>query len=509
VTDADALPVLTPEEMRDWDRRAIEESGVPERVLMEAAGRAAARLAATLFPEGRVVAAVGRGNNGGDALVVLRCLRAWGREVLALPAGPNALASELAHGWEIPSVPTERADAAFAGAALLVDGLLGTGARGAPREPEAALVAALNRAGPPVLALDGPTGVDLGDGSVAGEAVRAAVTVTFGAPKRGLLLFPGRGHAGRLLVVETAFPPLAPDRYDAALITPGWAAARVPARAPDAHKGTAGTVALLAGSAEMAGAALLAAHGALRAGVGKARVVCVAAARSAVNAAVPEALFVDRDGEGVHDALEASDAVVAGPGMGTDERALELLRWLLDRHDRALLLDADALTLLARHPDLLPDDGRERLLLTPHPGEMSRLLGRPTRELAADPFGAAAAAVERFRCAVLVKGSPSLVAAPGATTLVNVAGHSGIATGGMGDTLAGAAGALLAAGAAPRDAGATALYLSGRAAEIAGRGRGLLPRDVAEALPAALLEEHRAFGTLRDPDVLLDLPAAR
>jgi NAD(P)H-hydrate epimerase len=335
------------------------------------------------------------------------------------------------------------------------------------------------------------------------------VTVTFGAPKRGLLLFPGRRHAGRLVVVETAFPPLSPDRYGAALITPGWAAARVPERAPDAHKGTAGTVALLAGSAAMAGAALLAAHGALRAGVGKARVVCVVEARPAVNATLPEALFVDRDGEGVQDALEGSDAVVAGPGMGTDDRAVELLGWLLDRYPRPLLLDADALTLLARQPELLPGHGRDRLLLTPHPGEMSRLLGRPTKELAADPFGAAAAAVERFGCAVLVKGIPSLVAAPAAPALVNVAGHSGIATGGMGDTMAGVAGACLAAGAAPRDAAAAALYLCGRAAEIAGRGRGLLPRDVAEALPDALLEEGHAFGTLRDPDVLLDLPAAR
>jgi hydroxyethylthiazole kinase-like uncharacterized protein yjeF len=188
--------------------------------------------------------------------------------------------------------------------------------------------------------------------------------------------------------------------------------------------------------------------------------------------------------------------------MGTDDESLALLRRLA-RGETPLLLDADALTLLARHPEIR-DEIERPLLLTPHPGEMGRLLDRPVSAITADPFAAAAEAAERFRCTVLLKGSPSLVAVAGTPTLVNVAGHSGIATGGMGDVLSGVAGALLAVGATPRDAAALALFYAGRAAELAGRGRGLIPRDVAETLPTALAQPPAPLTT---PGVLLDLPA--
>lgn len=482
---SEPLPLLTADEMRGWDRRAIDLVGIPEPTLMEAAGRAAAAVLHRLYPMGRVAAAVGRGNNGGDAVVLIRTLRAWGREVVAVPVGGAEMPPELLHGWEIPVRGEEEAAAVFSGADVLVDGILGTGARGAPREAQAAAVRALNGAGRPVLALDGPTGVDLTTGHTAGDAVRAAVTVSFGAAKRGLLLYPGRAHAGRLVVVEVGFAPLLAEEWSAALVTEGWARDRLPALPPNAHKGTAGAVTVVAGRRGVGGAAVLAAMGALRAGAGMVRVVGPEENRGVIQTAVPEALFADRE----HDAeaaLDAADALVVGPGMGTDDAALELLRAAL-RRARPTLLDADALTLLARRPDLLPADAPERIVLTPHPGEMGRLLGRGIAEIVDDPFGAAAEAAARFRCTVLLKGAPSMVAAPGEPTLVNPTGHSGVATGGMGDTLAGVAGALLAVGLPPREAAALALFYAGRAAELAGRGRGLLPRDVAEALPSALL----------------------
>jgi ADP-dependent NAD(P)H-hydrate dehydratase / NAD(P)H-hydrate epimerase len=475
--------------MRDWDERAIEGLGIPERLLMESAGRAAARVIAGLYPEGRVVAAVGRGNNGGDAIVALRTLRTWGREVSAVLVDGGEARSRLLHGWELPIHGSERMERELAGAAVIVDGLLGTGASGPPREPYAAIIRAIAASGREVVALDGPSGIDFTTGECAGEAVRAAVTVTFGAPKRGLLRYPGRSHAGRIVVVEVGFPPLDQGGSGAELLTPAWTAAHVPPRAPDAHKGDAGAVAVVAGRSGMGGAAVMAAHAALRSGAGVVYVLTHDANRIVLQSTLPEAIFLDRDdSDSVAILAERADAIVAGPGMGTEGAARGLLARLLEIPAVPLVLDADAITLLAREPDMLREVEPSRVVLTPHPAEMARLLGSDTARVVTDPFAAAAEAVERYACAVLLKGAPSMVAAPAARTLVAVAGHSGVGTGGMGDTLAGVAGALLAAGAEPRVAAALALQLSGRAAEIAGRGRSLLPRDVAERLPDALRE---------------------
>ena len=263
-----------------------------------------------------------------------------------------------------------------------------------------------------------------------------------------------------------------------------------------------------AGAGGMAGAAVLAGLGALRAGAGMAALVSPAANREILQTALPEALYVDR-GSLEPDFLAGSKAAVVGPGMGTDDEALDLLRTIAKQSDVPLVLDADAVTLLAGNPELRDAIGDRPLVLTPHPGEMSRLLSIPADEVTADPFGAAALAAERFTCTVLLKGAPSLVATRGRATLVNVAGHSGLATGGNGDVLSGVVGAFLARGMEPADAAGAALWFAGRAAELAGRGSGLLPRDVADALPAALLEAPASESALGLPGIVLDLPRAR
>jgi hydroxyethylthiazole kinase-like uncharacterized protein yjeF len=497
------LPLLTAAEMRAWDRVAMERFGIPERQLMENAGRAAAAVVARLFPEGPVVAAIGRGKNGGDAVVLLRTLRAWGREVVAAPIAGAEMVAELLGGWDLPVAP-DLADAC-ARAGVVVDAILGTGARGAPRDEAAAAVRAINGARRPVVALDGPTGVDLSDGSIAGDAVRASVTIAFGALKRGLVLQPGRSRAGRVLAVEVGFPPLPEDGAGAALVTRGWAVPRLPRVKPDAHKGAVGQVTVVAGSAGMAGASILAAMGALRSGAGLVRIVAGDPVRSAFHAAVPEAVVVDRSAPSVADALERGDAAVIGPGLGLSDDARDMLQRVL-ASGRPAVIDADALTLIAEEPNTLAGHRTGTLLLTPHPGEMARLLQTQVPDVTRDPVAAARAAAARFECAVLLKGAPSMVASPDGSILVNATGHSGVATGGMGDTLAGVAGALLAAGKPPLEAGALALFFAGRAAELAGRGRALLPRDVAEALPLALAEQ----ATSEPADgVLADLSIAR
>jgi ADP-dependent NAD(P)H-hydrate dehydratase / NAD(P)H-hydrate epimerase len=496
------IGVLTRAEIRAWDRHAIGERGMGDRLLMEVAGRTAASVVHARHPRGRVVAAVGRGNNGGDALVLLRTLHAWGRDVLAVPIGERE-PDDLLAGWEIPLASPEESEGAFRSAEVLIDGLLGTGAEGAPRPPEAGAIRALMAAGRPIIALDGPSGVDMETGEVPGDAVRADATVTFAALKRGLLRFPGRAHAGHILVAEVGFPP-APVPHSGIAVTDCWVRDCLPPVPLDAHKGTLGAVVIVAGSHGMAGAAALVARAATRTGVGMARLVSSAANREILQGAVPEAIFADREDERLESWLEDADAVVAGPGLGTDGGALDLLRTVLRAGAVPLLLDADALNLLAEHADLADALRERRVLLTPHPGEMGRLLERGVSEVVGDPFATVREAADRFGCAVLLKGSPSLVAAPEGPVLVGLAGHSGLAHAGMGDTLSGVAGALLAQGCAPAEAGAAALHLSGRAGILSSRGRSLLPTDVADTLPRALAERLAAPPDI--PGIVLELP---
>lgn len=474
---------------------------------MENAGRSAAQLLERLHPRGRVVAAVGGGNNGGDALVLLRTLAAWGRPVGWVAAATRAPDPSLAHGFDIPSAGDD-ADRAFAEADLLVDGILGTGSSGAPREPAAAVIAAMNASARPILALDLPSGVDPTTGEVPGSAVQARTTVCFGWPKRGLLFPPGRAHCGRLLAVEIGFPPLDASRVDAQVITGRWAQAHLPGREFGAHKGAVGRVLIAAGRMGMGGAAALAGHSAVRAGAGLVHLVSPEANRVLLQTRVPEAIFVARErSDAVAEAAAAADALVLGPGLGIDADARGFLAQVLESSgDAPVLLDADALTLLSRDPGGLGTVARSRpTLLTPHPGEMARISGASVDEVRRDPLGAARALASETEAVVLLKGAPSVIAAQGATALIDPGGSSDLASAGLGDHLAGVAGAFLAAGADPRSAGALALWYGGRAASLAGLGRSLSPVDASEHLPYAFQEELRG-PPMGLPFVVFDQP---
>ena len=511
------LPAATGAEAAAFDRRAREELGVPERVLMESAGRATAQVVQRLWPAGDVVGVVGGGNNGGDALVALRTLAAWGRRVRAVVVADRPREEPLLHGRRVARVgDEEHGDAAWellAGADVVLDGVLGTGIRGEPRPRQARAIQALNEVRAPVLALDVPSGVDADTGAVAGEAVRAAVTVAFGWPKLGTLLGEGRAHRGRLVAVEIGFPPPDPGAFGAALVTPAWAAARRPRREPDSHKYRVGTVLVVAGRRGMAGAAVLAGGAALRAGAGLVYVASEEANRAVLQATLPEAIFVDVDDDAaLRERGGAVDAVAVGPGLGTDDRAAHVLATLLEASDGSpFVLDADALTLLGAGRPCGPADvaARRPTLLTPHAGEMTRITALDKDAVRADPVGAARETAERLGCALLLKGLPSVVAAPGAPVLVDLHGTSDLATGGVGDVLTGTAGALLAQGLAPREAGGVALHASGRAAALAGRGPGLLPRDVVARLPEALAGDGPRASELGLPFVVLDLDPPR
>lgn len=494
--------LVTAEEAAALDADARQQHRIPEPVLMENAGRSAALVLHRLHPTGRIVAVAGSGNNGGDALVLARTLLAWGRDVRVIATGSKPPDRVLLHSFDDLDVSDGRDGIDVLDADVIVDGMLGTGARGAPRAPLDRIIDSINASGRPIVALDLPSGVDATNGRVPGSAVRADVTISFGWPKLGLMLNPARTHCGRMIAIEIGFQPVdtALANASAQLITPAWASARIPRRGPDAHKGTAGRLLILAGSDGMAGAAALAAESALRAGAGLVRLCSPACNREILQTLVPSATFLareslgDADGQRVH-------AVIAGPGMGTDGAARSALDGMLKATaDVPVLLDADAINMLADDPDALTHIAAKRpIVATPHPLELSRLTGVEARDVLADPVGAATNAAERFRCVVLLKGQPSIVAAAGTPLLVTTTGSSDVATGGMGDQLSGVIGALLAAGMCARDAAAAGLFMSGRAADLARRGRSLGPRDVSANL-------HRAFrrpGAERSP---LDLP---
>ena len=322
----------TAKEAAAFDRTAIERQGVPRSALMECAGRSAAEILDRLVPQGEVLALIGGGNNGGDGLVLLRTLHAWGRPVRAVLVADRDH-EDLLRGWQIPFETDDGLghdsgdlDTVFRAASVIVDGILGTGISGAPRDRQARAIRAINRAERPVFALDTPSGVDGDTGQIAGEAVNADVTIAFGWPKLGTLLQPGRSRVGRLIAVEIGFPPVPERGFGAVATTPAWAAENWPRREPDAHKNSVGALLLVAGCPGMAGAAVMAARAALRAGVGLLRVVSSSENRSIIQESVPEAIFVPaEDVDKVRDAAAASQAVGAGPGLGngTDARSEE------------------------------------------------------------------------------------------------------------------------------------------------------------------------------------------
>jgi NAD(P)H-hydrate epimerase len=487
---------------------------------MESAGRAAADLAARLAQREPVVVLAGGGNNGGDALVAARTLRARGHRVRVILGAERPTDDPLLHGWtlEVASdieVGESGVRCLLEGAGLVVDGLLGTGITGPPRERQARLIEMANAARAPILALDIASGVGADDGAVAGVAARAHTTISFGWPKMGALLAPGRGFTGRLVVAEIGFPPLDADGFRARLLTPAWGAGTRPRREPQTHKNAVGALTLVAGAAGMAGAAILAARAALRSGAGYVRVASVRENRHLLQTVLPDAPYVEmEDPDALQAALEAASAVAVGPGLGADAVARAALNRVLEGPARPTLLDADALNLVAAHPEGAAAvlgaaaEGRP-LLVTPHPGEMARLTGRSPGEIQEDRPGAARSFSHASGATVLLKGMPSLVADPDGRLEIAGLASSDLAVAGMGDVLTGTAAAFLAQGLGPRDAAGLGLLAGALAARATGRGEGLAAGDVPDAIPGALRSLDTDPGAPPLPWMTLSLEAPR
>jgi ADP-dependent NAD(P)H-hydrate dehydratase / NAD(P)H-hydrate epimerase len=482
--------------------RALMET-LPEGTLMRRAAAGLASVCGSLLERypghvygARVVVLAGSGDNGGDALYAGALLARRGAAVTAVAAGPKAHeggAAELrAAGGRMTGAP---ADDLIARADLIVDGLLGIGGRGGLREPFAGLAAAAERAragNATVVAVDLPSGIDADTGEVDGPAVRADVTVTFGVIKPGLLIDPGAGHAGAVELVDIGLHPEGAPAAEAPQADDIGALLPRPGQESDKYR--RGVIGVLAGSDRFAGAAVLAAGGAVRGGAGMVRVVTGTVPAVAVRQAWPEAVltvYPDDQGWDLTGSAGRVQAWVAGPGMGTGPDAVARLAAVL-RADVPVLVDADGLTILSQHPDLVPR--RAPTLITPHAGELSRLLGIDAAAIEARRLYHAQRAAEQLGVTVLLKGSTTVIAPPGQpTALVNSTGTPWLATAGTGDVLAGLAGALLAQGLEPAWAAAAAAYLHGLAARLAAAGgpdgAGEAPigaHDVITALPAAI-----------------------
>ena len=481
---AETLWLPTAEEMGDLDREAVASGATTERTLIEAAGREIARRVQVHWPEGPVVAVAGRGHNGADALVALRTLHAWGRDVRAVLASAAPPDPDVLIGWDIPLRTPNDLPGICAGASVIMDGVLGTGVKGAPREPQASLIETLNRINIPVTAVDGPSGADFSTGAVAGACVRAFLTVSLGWPNVGLLRHPARQYCGRIECVEIGFPPPS-GPLGVRAITGRWVARTLIDRGPTAHKGRAGYLALLAGQSGMAGAAVLGARAALRGGVGILKVVGDAANREIVQRTCPGAVYVSWESqEDVARAVQWSGALAIGPGLGRSDECRQLVEEVLDsRGSRPVVVDADGLSVFAGDMDRLSGLLQTTDVVTPHPGELALLTGTPLESVLADPPGAAVAAAETLGCAVVLKGAPSWIAETGQPLRVSTTGGPAVASGGTGDVVTGLIGAYLAAGMASADAAAAALWLTGVAAGSSPEPAGHLASDIPDHLP--------------------------
>ncbi|HMI81786.1 MAG TPA: NAD(P)H-hydrate dehydratase [Solirubrobacterales bacterium] len=493
-------PLYDAEGMRAVDRWAIEQRGVPSLQLMEAAGLAVAEAVAGLAPDGPVRVVCGKGNNGGDGFVAARHLAGMGFEVEALLLWPGEeLRGDAAANFErfggelLEGDPAQRLD----GSGAVIDAIFGTGFEGAPREPAAGAIEAINRCGAPVVACDIASGVDASSGEVAGEAVEADVTVSFHAAKLGQRVAPGKWHTGELRVAPIGIPAGAPGEAAGGEIGPA-VLSLAPRRGPRSTKFSSGQVAVAGGSRGLTGAVRMASLAAIRAGAGYATVAVPAdlevifeiAQAEVMSVACPggDGCLVPASQKAVLRTFERAAAGVFGPGLGRDPGSLELAREVVPKIEAPLVIDADGLNAFAGRLGELA--AREApTVLTPHAGELGRLLERDSSEVDAHRLACAREAAAAAGAIVVLKGDDTIVT-DGSRVAVNALSAPALATAGSGDVLSGMTAALLARGLDPFAAACAAVFAHARAGREAARAVGaaesVIAGDVIEAIPLAL-----------------------
>ena len=496
-------PILTSEQMKLWDGGTIREIGVPSLVLMERAALAIAdevsKIAAACDGKAaKILAVCGPGNNGGDGAAAARILTLRGFSVTILMADDYARMSpdmtsqmEIARHLDIPVLSAARDGVGSVSEAdVIIDAVFGIGLQ-RDVEDRYGLFEAINKAGIPVVAADIPSGISADTGDVMGAAVKASVTVTMQAAKIGHLLYPGAAFCGRLVIADIGIRPLPElvthysfEREDLAVI---------PSRDPRGNKGTFGKVLVIAGSKNMSGASYLTSLAALKSGCGMVRLLTPECNRVIIQETLPEVMLntfetLEEALKELKQAITWADVVACGPGLGTDDTAIQLVRELLKMCSKPLILDADALNCLSGDLILLREAAGP-VLITPHPGEMSRLTGLTVKEITGDLIGCASDLSSRTGAVCVLKDARTCTALPDGTVYINQTGNSGMATAGSGDVLTGIVSGLAARGLPLDKAGPCAVYLHGLCGDIAKEKdglSGLTARSLIDALPAAL-----------------------
>ena len=511
------MRIVSAAEIRRIDQAAIETFGIPGVVLMENAGHRVVEVITGILGNvaGRAVTILaGKGNNGGDGFVVARHLVNLGAEVkVVLVANPAGIAGDARVNLEIWQKMGQRVYALQPGneinivrlmlinTDLIVDAMYGTGFHGKVRDELVPVIEAVNGSGKPVVAVDIPSGLEADTGMVHGPCIKADHTVTFALPKLGLILGDGPAYTGQLHIVDISIPPALTK--DPALkrnllneqLVRGW----LPRRAFNTHKGDCGRVVVLAGSRGMTGAAALTALAAARTGAGLVTLgvpqslhdIMEVKLTEVMTVALPEtsrASLTRLGKKEVEELVKGADAVALGPGLGAHPETRALVREILPELSVPVVVDADGLNALAGHAEGL-NKIMAPLVLTPHPGEMARLLGKKTADIQSNRLVEAEAAAAHWQSVVVLKGAGTIVAGPGGETYLNPTGNPGMATGGSGDVLTGIITAFLAQGLEPVKAAACGVYVHGLAGDQAARHKGmmgLIATDILDALPGIL-----------------------
>jgi hydroxyethylthiazole kinase-like uncharacterized protein yjeF len=493
-------PLWEAAEMRAADKHAIEEAGVPSLDLMERAGGGLAQVVVTYAGDGPIRVVIGKGNNGGDGLVAARLLREDGRDVDVLAVGnPDELQGDAARNlFRLPGEqPRDFTPEALRGSGAIVDAMLGTGFEGEPREPIAGAIRAINEAGGVVIACDVPSGVNASTGEVVGDAVEADVTASFHGRKIGLYVEPGKTHSGRVDLIEIGIPRSAPAPQVAGLISER-VLRLVPRRTRTGNKFTSGTVVIAGGARGLTGAPTMAGLSAMHTGAGYVQLAVPAPAETVLALRLMEAMthaLPDEDGhhveEGADEVIELSkraNAIVLGPGLGRSEGAVAFARRVAHEVEVPLLIDADGLNAHAEHLELIAQR-RAPTVLTPHDGELGRLLGIESKEVAAHRIQHARTAAERSGAILVLKGDDTLVVPPSGPMAVSPGATPALATAGTGDVLSGLIGTLLAKRMNPFAAACAGVLAHARAGRAAAERVGadhVVAGDVIDALPVGL-----------------------
>ena len=508
------MKILTSEQMGNIDRRASQQYGIPSIVLMENAALALAEAVVTHYPDaGNVAIFCGPGQNGGDGFALARHLE--NRRITPLVfvvGGRDSYKGDAATNleicvrmglplWDVDDDDSlDRALARASEADLVVDAIFGTGLNRAPAGYFADAIRGLMAIRLPILAVDIPSGLSGSESATREPCVRADLTVTFAQPKIPHVFDPAASYCGEIVIADITIPEAAVDAecVTLSLTTPEEVRVLLPARAADTHKGSYGHCAIVAGSTGKSGAAILAARGAIRTGAGLVTVVTDRETAAIVDASSLESMtfhapveseFLER----IVAFVASKDAALVGPGLPDDEASYSAIRELLSGIDIPCVLDATAVNAFQGRAGEMNRGDRPRVI-TPHPGELARLIGMPTEEIQNDRVAAVRNASRMTRSVVVLKGHQTLVANPDGIVAVNPTGNPGMATGGMGDVLGGAIAALMARGLDPVEAARAGVFLHGLAGDLvrdAKSDTGLAANDVAEMLPGAIEELRR------------------